>query len=46
MTERKTLRRAKNCLTRVIDLEETKKLGILGEDAKILAAGIEKLLSQ
>ncbi|TXT55028.1 MAG: hypothetical protein BAJALOKI2v1_710024 [Promethearchaeota archaeon] len=44
LTERKTLRRAKNCLNRVINIEGIQRLGILGEDAQNLAMGIEKLL--
>lgn len=44
LVERKTLRRAKNCLAHVIEIEGVNKLGILGEDAQKLAEGLEKLL--
>lgn len=44
--ERKTLRRAKNCLKRVLDIDSVNKLGILGEDAKKLAEGLEKVLTE
>lgn len=44
IVERKTLRRAKNCLAHVIEIEGVNKLGILGEDAQKLAEGLEKLL--
>ena len=46
IVERKTLRRARNCLRRVLDIEGVEKLGILGDDAKILAEGLEKVLSE
>ena len=44
LVERKTLRRAKNCLKHVIEIEGVNKLGILGEDAQKLAEGLETLL--
>jgi transposase len=46
IVERKTIRRARNCLRRVIDIEGVEKLGILGDDAKNLAGGLEKVLSE
>jgi hypothetical protein len=44
LVERKTLRRAKNCLKHVIEIEGVNQLGILGEDAQKLGEGLENLL--
>lgn len=46
VSDRKTLRRARNCLKRVISIENIKKIGLLGEDAKTLVGEIEQYLSQ